>query len=203
MNYLAHLFLSEQNSESLLGNLLGDFVKGKNYNNLSDSVIKGIDNHRIIDKFTDSHQSVILSKNLISKERKRFSGIIIDIFYDYFLIKNWSTYTTCNLNETIAEWYDLLEAAIDKTTPQKAINTILTMKQENWLLSYHSAEGIAQALTRVSNRIRYQNNLIGAENELLIHGNELEQHFKIFFPDLISHVNTTAKIKNLKDMLDT
>ncbi|MGZ8853238.1 MAG: ACP phosphodiesterase, partial [Thermoanaerobaculia bacterium] len=28
MNYLAHLFLADTTSESLLGNLAGDFVKG-------------------------------------------------------------------------------------------------------------------------------------------------------------------------------
>ena len=85
MNYLAHLFLSDGTPESLIGNLLGDFVKGSIENIYSLKIIEGIYLHRKIDSFTDSHPIFRSSKRLIGVDRRRFSGIMIDVFYDHFL----------------------------------------------------------------------------------------------------------------------
>ncbi len=93
MNYLAHFFLAENTPESLLGNLLGDFVKGSAVNLYPQEIIKGIYLHRKVDSYTDSHAIVRSSKSLVCSQRRRFAGVLIDVFYDHFLAKNWREYS--------------------------------------------------------------------------------------------------------------
>lgn len=90
MNYLAHLYLAEDSAESILGNLLRDFLKGWNADSYCEVIQKGIQLHKKVDRYTDTHFIVHQSKTLISSQNKRYSGIIVDVFYDHFLAKNWS-----------------------------------------------------------------------------------------------------------------
>src|SRR6476469_1163611 len=110
MNYLAHLYLADNSPESILGNLLGDFVKCQAAFNIYPIAIKkGIQLHRQVDAYTDSHAVVRESKKLISNINKRYAGIIIDVFYDHFLAKNWLTYSSIPLNEFAANVYAILQ----------------------------------------------------------------------------------------------
>ena len=87
MNYLAHLYFANKTKTSLLGSILADFMKGNAHKAFDSDVIEGIRLHRQIDKFTDTHATVKLSKSRISISRRRFSGILTDIFYDHFFSK--------------------------------------------------------------------------------------------------------------------
>ena len=109
MNYLAHLFLSEGTPESLIGNLLGDFVKGTAVNLYSEEIRKGIDLHRKVDSYTDSHAIVRSSKSLVSSHRRRFAGVLIDVFYDHFLVKNWLEYSEIPVPDFSLDVYKLLQ----------------------------------------------------------------------------------------------
>ncbi len=97
MNYLAHLHLAEDSDESLLGNLLGDFVKGHLGNEYSPEIIKGIKTHRKVDAYTDSNEKFLACKKLLRPDRRRFAGIIVDLSFDHFLAKNWSQYSNVEL----------------------------------------------------------------------------------------------------------
>lgn len=89
MNYLAHLALSHDNSSVMLGNFIGDFVKGSNYSRYSPKVRAGILLHRKIDDFTDNHP-IVHETNLFLKDAYgRYAGIITDMYYDHFLANNW------------------------------------------------------------------------------------------------------------------
>ena len=93
MNYLAHLYLAEDSDESLLGNLLGDFVKGRLEEQYSPEIIKGIKTHRKVDAYTDFNQNFLACKKLLRPDRRRFAGIIVDMSFDHFLAKNWADYS--------------------------------------------------------------------------------------------------------------
>jgi acyl carrier protein phosphodiesterase len=91
MNFLAHLHLSGNNPNIMLGNFMGDFVKGKSYRQQYEpEIIKGIELHRSIDEFTDSHPVVTESKNRLRPTYRHYSGVIVDVFYDHFLAANWN-----------------------------------------------------------------------------------------------------------------
>ena len=188
MNYLAHLFFAENSTYSMLGNLMGDFVKGDITNKYNNEIRKGIIKHRMIDKYTDSHETVLLSKKRISPERRRFSGIMVDVFYDHFLAIHWNKFTNESLEYFVNNCYEKLNTQVEISIPEKLVVVTNKMASENLLLSYRTVEGIEKAINRISNRIKYKNNLHGGIEELIKNYHNLEKKFLDFFPQLINYL---------------
>ncbi|MGD1909527.1 MAG: ACP phosphodiesterase [Rivularia sp. (in: cyanobacteria)] len=191
MNYLAHLFLSEGTPESLIGNLLGDFVKGSIKNIYSKEIIKGINLHRKIDIYTDSHPIFRSSKRLISLKRRRFSGIMIDVFYDHFLAKNWSDYSSIALGDFAHHVYQVLQEN-KSILPLRLQNILPDMITNDWLKSYQDSNVIDRAINGISRRIKRKNNLCGGVEELLLNYQQLQADFSLFFPELIDYTLTVS-----------
>ena len=191
MNYLAHLFLSDGTPESLIGNLLGDFVKGSIENIYSLKIIEGIYLHRKIDSFTDSHPIFRSSKRLIALDRQRFSGIMIDVFYDHFLAKNWSNYSSIPLPDFTNHVYQVL-LENQKILPERLKNILPDMIAHDWLASYRETSTINRAINGISRRIKRKNNLFGGVEELLLNYQQLQSDFSIFFPELINYSLTVS-----------
>ncbi|MDM9385311.1 ACP phosphodiesterase [Chlorogloeopsis sp. ULAP01] len=191
MNWLAHLFLSECNDEIRLGNLLADLVKGSARQNFNFYLQRGIKCHQAIDAFTDAHFIVHRSKRLIGSEYRRFAGILVDIFYDHFLAKNWSMYSKVPLEEFTAQIYESFQA-YQGDIPTGVRKLIACMAAEDWLTGYRSLTGVEKTLERISNRILMRMNksfkLQYAIKELTSHYNSLEDDFLEFFPELREYV---------------
>lgn len=188
MNYLAHMFLSDNTPFSLLGNFIGDFVKGNAEGRFPEEIVEGVMNHRRIDHFTDSNTIVSCSKKLISRSRYRFSGIIIDILYDHFLSRNWYLYSKTGLSGFIEMIYKNL-GNHEVNIPQTAEIVIEKMIKEDWLHSYGSIEGIDKTFKRISKRVRRENSLYSAVEELVAHYHDLNTHFLQFLPQLLKYLN--------------
>ncbi len=190
MNYLAHCYFSSGSQNSLYGNLLGDFVKGSSHGYLDQEILDGIKLHRAIDKFTDSHPVVIQSKNRISKERKRFSGIMIDVFYDHFLAMHWDNFSSTDFNTQTKEWYKKLNAETDIKLPERMKTTVHMMRNKDLFSMYKTFDGISIAINGISRRIRFDNELAGGGKELEKNYSSLENDFHQFFPQLVQYVKT-------------
>lgn len=188
MNYLAHAFLSEKNNdESVIGNLLGDFVKGNPDHHYSGDILKWIKIHRKIDYFTDAHSMFRSSKRLISHNRRRFSGIIIDICFDHFLAKNWRQFSDEELPVFVQRVYAILES--NKLMLPERLKTILPrLISEDWFTSYKSLDGVGSVLNRMSKRLKRENTLAGSVDEIIYNYEQLESNFFSFFPELIGFV---------------
>jgi len=184
MNYLAHMYLSKITPEAMLGNFLGDFVKGDAAGRFPREVVEGIMHHRNVDHYTDTNAVVSSSKKLISPSRRRFSGIIIDIAYDHFLSRNWERYSAIDLSEFIGTIYKNLGNRT-VVVPQRAEWVIERMIQEDWLSSYGTLEGIDKTFKRISKRLKKENTLCSAVEELETHYHSLNAHFSQFFPQAI------------------
>ncbi len=191
MNYLAHIFLAGDSEESVLGNLMGDFVKGSIGNGFHPEIEKGIRTHRKVDVFTDSHEIFRASKKLMSPERRRFAGVIIDLAFDHLLSKNWASYSDDDLGNFIRDTYALLDRR-KAMLPERFRLFLPRMIEEDWLGSYRTLEGTAIALDRISERLRRrfhrENKLRGAIEEVESNYKELDNNFNMFFPELISFV---------------
>jgi acyl carrier protein phosphodiesterase len=191
MNYLAHLYLAEEHSESLLGNLLGDFVKGAVGDGYSEEVRKGIELHRKVDRYTDSHNVVRASIKLISPHRRRFAGVMVDIFYDHLLAKNWQRYSPTPLPEFSQNIYQILRAH-QPLLPARLQQMLPYIIEEDWLTSYRDLSAIDRALNRIANRLLKRfgrhNSLLNSIEELEANYQQLESDFHSFFPDLIDYV---------------
>jgi acyl carrier protein phosphodiesterase len=191
MNYLAHIFLAGDSEESVLGNLMGDFVKGPIGNGFHQEIEKGLRTHRKVDVFTDSHEIFRASKKLMSPERRRFAGVIIDLAFDHLLSKNWASYSDIDLGSFIRETYVLLDRR-KAILPERFRLFLPRMIEEDWLGSYRTLEGTGIALDRISERLRRrfhrENKLRGAIEEIESNYKELDNNFNMFFPELISFV---------------
>ena len=184
MNFLAHLYFSDGTSESILGSLLGDFVKGRPGSEYPPAVVNGILKHRAIDTYTDAHPAVRCSKNRISPPRRRYAGILVDIFYDHFLCRHWQRFSDVPLGDFIAAVHSAIQY-YEGDLPSSFSEVLGHMIRRNWLACYQTRAGVAATIDRVAKRIRRDNPLAGGIEELDREGQILNDHFLEFFPQLI------------------
>jgi acyl carrier protein phosphodiesterase len=204
MNWLAHILLSEPSVENRLGNLLGDLSKGKEIDKLSYNLRQGIARHYAIDKFTDSHAIIRSSKRRINKDYSRFAGILIDVFYDHFLAKNWQLYSDMTLSNFTAEIYNSFQSYQGEIS-QSVRQIIRQMIDEDWLTSYQHISGIENALKRIDDRVKSrmgnQVSLVYAMTILEQEYNNLEQDFRFFFPELQQYMKNYSPRTSLYESI--
>ncbi len=190
MNFLAHIFLSGNNDDIKIGNFLGDFVKGR-LNKLtnaqfSDGVINGMALHREIDFFTDNHSIVRQSIDRLQPKYHKFSGIVVDMFYDHILAKNFQDYAEIPLEKYAQNFYDLLEKRKSEI-PEPMERMVKSMVSRNWFVGYKSYEGIEWALTGISKRLSFVSGIENATEDLRDDFELYQSEFQMFFPELIAH----------------
>lgn len=187
MNFLAHAYLSGTDEKVLIGNFIGDFVKGKQFNEYDSGIQKGIIIHREIDRYTDTHPVVSHSKSILKDKYRHYSGVIVDIFYDHFLAKNWSVYHEKDLLSFTKKVYDTMLAHKD-LLPKRVMEVLGYMIRGNWLYNYSFLEGIQQVMNGMSNRTKFDSGMEHAVIDLEAHYKDFEEDFTKFFPDLINFV---------------
>ena len=195
MNYLAHAFLSRDAPERLIGGLLGDFVKGPVGERYSPAVRAGILLHRAIDRYTDDHELVRASRALVSPERRRFAGILVDVFYDHFLARHWRRYSEVALPDFTREVYATL-LAHRAGFPERLQRILPWMAGDDWLGSYGELWAVDAALNGIARRFRRfprARVLTGAVEELEHNYTDLEVYFLRFFPELVAYVEEAAR----------
>ena len=187
MNFLAHIYLSGNNELLKIGNFMADGIRGKDYMFFPEEVKRGILLHRKIDSFTDAHLIYRKSKHRLHEKYGHYSGVIMDIIYDHFLAKNWEKYSDESLANYAGEFYKLLDKNEDLLT-ERTKNLLPYMKQNNWLLSYQSIEGIEKILFQMNHRTKNRSNMQKAIVELKLFYNETEEEFTQFFNELQLYV---------------
>lgn len=183
MNFLAHLYLSKNNKNILIGNFIADAVKGNKYNNFPAEIKAGILLHREIDNYTDKHPIVRKSKRRLHERYKHYDGVIIDILYDHFLAKNWQNYSTIPLELYAANTYTFLQNNVD-IFPEKIQKILPYMIEHNWLVAYASINGIKKILQGMNKRTKGISKMDMAIEDLKNHYKELELDFTTFFKSL-------------------
>lgn len=188
INFLAHLYLSGNGDKIKVGNFIGDFVKGSQFQEFHPEIILGIQLHREIDMYTDNHRIVALSKDKLRARYRHYAGVVVDMFYDHFLASNFDLYSKVPLHEFAQTSYRLLQKYWD-VIPPKGQNMLPYMIKGNWLLGYAQKEGIHRALTGLSRRTRFESHLDMAIQDLTKHYDTFEQEFHNFFPQIIHHIS--------------
>ena len=192
MNFLAHIYLSGTNKDVIIGNFIGDEVKGKSYTDYPVAIQKGLLLHREIDTFTDAHPIVRQSTKRLHNKYSHYSGVIVDILYDHFLAKNWNMYSDVSLEKFADDFYHLLEKN-KAVLPPATLKMIPYMIQGNWLVSYATIDGISEVLTNMNYRTKNRSKMNLAVNELQEFYLEFETEFTTFFEELISFCNLKMK----------
>ncbi|SFM57546.1 Acyl carrier protein phosphodiesterase [Marinobacter zhejiangensis] len=185
MNHLAHLFLAPANAEIRVGALLGDFSHGLESQKLPERVRAGLQHHRAVDAFTDSHPQVLAAKTLFSPQRRRFAGIALDVLFDHYLIRHWQQFSEVTLESFIGEVYQDL-ARNRHLMPERMAAVTSRMILDDWFSAYQDLDTVGFVLDRLAGRIRFSNEFSGALEEIIPNDTQLEEHFLAFFPDLIT-----------------
>lgn len=188
MNFLAHLYLSQSNTEIMVGNFIADGIRGNHFSHYSKGIIAGIRLHRQIDSFTDSHEVVRRSKRRLNKRYGLFAGIIIDIFYDHYLAKNWDSYSAIPLEIYVDSVYNVLHSQI-KSLPEKTQEMLPFMIEYNWLYNYQYIEGMQGVLTGMNRRTKNKSQMHLAIQDLQENYREFEADFIQFFKELETFSN--------------
>lgn len=187
VNFLAHVYLSGNDNELIVGNFIGDFVKGRNLLEQYDSgIVKGIELHRSIDEFTDNHPIVYESKRRLFEKYHHYAAVIVDMYYDHLLARNWSDFHeeplriyTLRIYKVLMEYHDIL--------PYDVRGMLMYMMRDNWLLEYSKPEGIHKALSGMARRTSFRSHMEKAAGDLDEHYEAFEKEFRMFFPDLKAH----------------
>jgi acyl carrier protein phosphodiesterase len=172
----------------MIGNFIADHIRGNNYEGFSKEIQQGIFLHREIDTFTDAHKVVRKSKRRLHKRYRHYDGVIIDIFFDHFLAKNWANYSAIPL-DVYTSSINLLFDEISSELPVKSQQFIKYMIEYNILFNYQFEEGIERVLNGMNSRTKGKSQMNLAIEDLQILNKEFEEDFTIFFKDLLYFTN--------------
>jgi acyl carrier protein phosphodiesterase len=197
MNFLAHLYLSKENKNILIGNFIADAVKGKKHENYPKEIQAGILLHRQIDYFTDTHPIERRSKRRLHERYDHYDGVIIDILYDHFLAKNWLNYSEIPLEIYAKNVYSFFQKNIGILPPEMQ-KLLPYMIEYNWLVSYASITGIEKILIGMNKRTKGISKMDLAIEDLIMHYDDFESDFTAFFEELIEFTNEKTKELLLK-----
>ncbi|MFC5044936.1 ACP phosphodiesterase [Aquimarina hainanensis] len=189
MNFLAHIYLSGDDTELRIGNFIADAVKGKKFLEFPDRIQQGIILHRKIDTYTDTHPIVRQSISRLFPKYRHYSGVIVDILYDHYLAANWQKYHATPLNKYVSLFYQDLETYHD-ILPKNIKRFYPYMIKDNWLLSYATVTGISTVLHNMNHRTKNKSKMNFAVIELEEYYDEFQKEFESFFKELIHYSNS-------------
>jgi acyl carrier protein phosphodiesterase len=194
MNFLAHIYLSGDNDLLKIGNFMADGIRGKQFETYPLEIQKGIILHRFIDTYTDAHPIFRKSTKRLHNNYHHYAGVIVDVFYDHFLAKNWSNYSNDSLVEFTNRFYQSLRNNHDFLS-ERTKGLMPYMIEHNWLMSYETVEGISRILTQMDSRTKNESKMRFSPNELNEYYSEFEQEFTTFFEDI--RIESSQKLELL------
>ena len=185
MNYLAHIHLAHLSQTSLVGNFLGDFVKGSELSHLPRDIQHGIKLHRKIDSFTDHHPNIIDLRQRFPANLRRMSGVILDIFFDYLLIKHQHRLGDTTLTSMLDVFYAQL-AQSELVISERFERVKRSLLTHNWLGDYESISGCVRAYRAIEKRLSGKVIFADAAQQyLLFDEKSIELKFLAFYPELV------------------
>ena len=192
MNYLAHLLLSPPDAAFRVGNLLPDLLRQPEVERFEGAFRLGIERHRWIDTFTDSHPTVRASRQRLWPQFRRFSGVIVDIVYDHCLIARWDAYCDQPVEAFVEEIHRSLPP-LRAQLPERTFAHLEALTQWRWIGSYREIEGVAMAIERVGRRLRRPLEFPGLHAALAANRAGFLDDFDRFFPELAAAITAVEQ----------
>lgn len=183
VNYLAHLALADGSPESILGNFLGDFAKGRPEGRFAPAVVRGIRLHRSVDSFTDAHPVVRRAIGRLPSAHRRFAGIAIDMAFDHFLAARWERTAPVDFRRRRTHAYAILTAHYS-VLPPRLQRILPSLRDDDWLGSYARFDGMAFALGRMSRRLSRKNPLATLADDIGANYDALQADFDAYWPEV-------------------
>jgi len=184
MNFLAHVYLSGTNQNSMIGNFIADSIKGKEILEYSPEIQEGIHLHRFIDHYTDTHPVISEGKKIISPYFGKYNAVVMDIYMDHFLAKDWQKYSNVPLTAYALSIYSLLQKN-NNVLPERVQELLPYMIRQDWLSNYANFHGMEQVFRGMSRRASFVSHMEDATKVLQLHYAEMQKCFDLFFPELV------------------
>lgn len=194
MNYLAHLHLGGDAPAQLLGSLYGDFVKGPLAGQWPADIEAAIRLHRRIDAFTDSHPLQARARARFPVARRRMAGMLLDLFFDHCLARDWHDYAAQPLAHFTGRVYRVLAA--EPALPGHLALLAPRMAAQDWLGSYRDFAVLEQVIGGMQRRLSRPHLLDGSLAELEQLYEPLSADFRAFYPELMAFAE--AELNGLK-----
>lgn len=194
MNYLAHLYLSGEEEKTMVGNFIGDHVKGRSFEKFPTDIQKGILLHRKIDSFTDAHPKFREAKKLLRNGFGLYSGIIVDLLYDHVLAAKWDRYSEKSLRSFSKRSHAILLSNY-LHLPKRVQAFLPILIQNRRLESYATVDGIIQSIELMSRYTSLPKNSTYAKQVLLENQDYFLENFEDFMNDMIEHVTNSHDIE--------
>lgn len=188
MNFLAHLALSDNDDDLMIGNFIADSVRSAQFDQFKPQVVHGIKLHHKIDFFTDNHPVVERSKERLRPRHQKYSGVIVDILYDHFLSLHFGDYCNTPLEEFADYVYTLLYRRWDEL-PLNVQHMLPYMESGNWLVNYGNRDGLTRVFKGMSRRANFTNRMDEAVEDLFRYYEDYQKEFREFFPLLHEYVH--------------
>ena len=186
MNFLAHILLAPD-TESRVGALLGDFVTNSSEAEFGAVIHREILLHRKIDAFTDAHPVVLAAKSRFRPQTRRFAGILLDVYYDHLLARDWDRYCAQPLPAFVGHFYADSERFRSRFPPDFA-RAFTYMTAQDWLGSYREFEGVRITMQRIGmRRPKFAAPLIEGLGDLANNEREFAESFPAFFSELTQY----------------
>ncbi len=194
MNFLAHAYLSDDDVDVMVGNLIGDYVKGKKVlETYPESIRKGIMLHRHIDSYTDQHPATLRAKNYFRPAYRLYSGALVDAINDHFLANDPRYFPS---EGVLFQFTQNVFNALRKRSefiPEKFAPVLKYMEQENWLYACRTLKGMNQVFNRLQHHAKYLEPSNAAYEILVTNYYALNQCYYELIDDLVKFSkNTTA-----------
>lgn len=190
MNFLAHAYLSFDDPALTIGNMIADFIKGKQISLYGDDIQNGIRLHRAIDTFTDQHPMTREARQLFRPSCGLYGAVFIDVVYDHFLAKDRQRFTDESLAQFTQSVYRLLEERRN-SLPPVFLQVFHFMRTQDWLYNYSTKGGIFRSFSGITRRAQHLE--VPASVPFAVFENhyaELKKCYDGFFPDLETYVKS-------------
>lgn len=186
------MLLSCEDSELMAGNFMADFVLNHEKKELHSNILKGIELHHSIDNFTDQHMTVKNAVSLLRPTQGKYSPVVVDILFDYFLTINWDKYSSESLEKFTSRVYTTLMLQ-DDVYPSRLKELLPRMISDDFLMSCKNEDRLIKTFERIKKRAKFDNNFNRAHLDLAEFHVIMNDQFNEFFPDIVLHINTVCK----------
>jgi acyl carrier protein phosphodiesterase len=183
MNILAHALLAAPDADRMFGSLIGDFVRGAIDPALPPGVRAGVALHRAIDTYTDAHVDVAAARVLFVPPFRRYAGILLDVWFDHLLARQWTRYGEGTLDE-FSDNVRALLALNSVRVPERMRAFVAYLGAHDLPAAYRDTAMVGDVLRGMSRRLTRANPLGEALPVLVALHAPLQRCFDAFFPAL-------------------
>jgi acyl carrier protein phosphodiesterase len=163
--------------------MISDFVKGKKKFNYPEAIQRGIQLHRNIDTFTDSHAATKEARLILKPVVGLYSGAFVDVVYDHFLANDEKEFADDELNKHALNTYKILEE-YNAVLPLKFQRMLPYMTLNNWLYNYKNLHGTENSFAGIARRATYLERSNEVFDLFKKHYLSLQKCYNAFFPEI-------------------